>query len=101
MEEQKKEEMEFDPEEALEELFKGYSRYFKEQKYKMPTSRYEAWLFTNSLSNLIVVKKVKELVSKIDEFFQIQARFNIINDDKKGINPQQPDAPVRKRREVK
>jgi len=68
-----------DSESLLEELFEKHSKYFVDERYKFPTSRYEAWLIANTLSNLVVAKALKEL---LDQIFQKGSQSIIIKEEK-------------------
>lgn len=67
MEDEKKE---FDPNHFLNDLMKNHGIYFTNERYKTPTSRYEAWLMASCLSNLIIAKTLERVVDDIKNFFQ-------------------------------
>ena len=62
-------------EDLLQDLFSKHNKYFTAEKYTTPTSRYEAWLMANTLSNLMVAKALKDLSTQI---FQKLENYNKI-----------------------
>ena len=54
-----------DAETLLNKLLQEHEHYFgkgeKGEKYIQPTTRYEAWLLANVLSNLIIVDELRDL----------------------------------------
>jgi len=101
MNDEKKEEM-FDPDKLLEDLFKEHSHYFVDDRYRKPTSRYEAWLMASYLSNMKIAKVLQEAFSDLKEIiadsgiFQKQGQKSIIKGEE---NKNKPDALKRRRRE--
>jgi len=64
-------------EDALVGLMNRHERYFVGKEFCVPTSRYEAWLLASSLSNILILKELKEIKKMLgDDDKKIRRRKN-------------------------
>jgi len=86
---------EFDSDQLLEDLFTEHKHYFVDDRYRKPTSRYEAWLMASYLSNMKIAKVLQDAFSELKtiladgNIFQKQVEKPIIkgenNKDQTGV----------------
>jgi hypothetical protein len=86
-ENKKNEKKEFDPNEFLNKLMEDHGSYFTDDRYRRPTSRYEAWLMASCLSNLIIAKTLEKVFDEFkdvlqgSDIFQKQLKTPIIKEN--------------------
>jgi len=93
----------FDADELLKILLEDHKVYFTDDRYRKPTSRYEAWLMASCLSNLIIARTLekaflefKRLLDSVD-IFQKQPDLPIIKEEKnQKIEEEKKDRETRK-----
>lgn len=65
-EEEEREEV-FDADEILQDLMETHGRYFTDEAYRTPTTRYEAWLMASYLSNFRIAKALEKISERIED----------------------------------
>jgi len=85
----KEEKEKFDPNGVLEDLMTTHKHYFTDERYKTPTSRYEAWLMASYLSNMKIARVLEDIFNELKTFlgeldiFQKQPENIKIKDEEK------------------
>lgn len=92
------EKKELNPNEILDDLMKNHGMYFTNERYRTPTSRYEAWLMASCLSNLIIAKTLERVfeefkgILKSENIFQNPPESSIIKDN--GVQKSDEESPT-------
>lgn len=67
----KEDKKDLDPTEILNDLMKNHGMYFTNERYRTPTSRYEAWLMASCLSNLIIAKTLEKAFERVESILSV------------------------------